>query len=446
MNALEQKELLTAHPILQKLKDTQPVVWFNEHKKEMKSFTSNLSEKDVLEAEKLMKRFQPFLRTSFPELVDTNGILESPLRHVDALRREREKASQSKISGRFYLKCDHELPVAGSIKARGGFYEVLHYAETLAIESGMIQKNDDYTLFAQESFKRFFSQYAIGVASTGNLGLSIGIMSAKLGFKVSVYMSRDAKQWKKELLRYYGAHVYEFDGDFSHAIAIGRDKTNAQSAGYFVDDEDSENLFLGYSTAALEIKRQLQVDDIKVDEDHPLFLYLPCGVGGSPGGITFGMKQLFGDHVHCFFAEPTHAPSVLLGMETRLMSDISVQDIGLDNLTEADGLAVGRPSSFATALNDQLISGIYTIEDDTLYALLAQLKDSEGLYVEPSAAAGLVGPEKILSTSYIQQNGIIPENITHIAWSTGGSLVPEKDRNVFYERGKELLNNGYFNR
>src|SRR5699024_8367877 len=155
MNALEQKELLTAHPILQKLKDTQPVVWFNEHKKEMKSFTSNLSEKDVLEAEKLMKRFQPFLRKSFPELVD-------------------------------------------------------------------------YTLFAQESFKRFFSQYAIGVASTGNLGLSIGIMSAKLGFKVSVYMSRDAKQWKKELLRYYGAHVYEFDGDFSHAIAIGRDKTNAQ--------------------------------------------------------------------------------------------------------------------------------------------------------------------------------------------------------------------------
>src|SRR5699024_12796494 len=121
------------------------------------------------------------------------------------------------------------------IKARGGFYEVLHYAETLAIESGMIQKNDDYTLFAQESFKRFFSQYAIGVASTGNLGLSIGIMSAKLGFKVSVYMSRDAKQWKKELLRYYGAHVYEFDSDCTETVEIGRIKHKAKSAGYFVD-------------------------------------------------------------------------------------------------------------------------------------------------------------------------------------------------------------------
>src|SRR5699024_294378 len=74
MNEHEQEELLTAYLILQKLKYTQPVVWFNEHKKEMKFLTSNLWEKEVLEAEKLMKSFQPFLRTSFPELVDTNGI------------------------------------------------------------------------------------------------------------------------------------------------------------------------------------------------------------------------------------------------------------------------------------------------------------------------------------------------------------------------------------
>src|SRR5699024_12076857 len=129
----------------------------------------------------------------------------------------------------------------------------------------------------------FFNQYSIGVASTGNLGLSIGIMSAKLGFQVSVHMSHDAKRWKKELLREKGAHVYEYDGDFGNAIEIGREQTNAQPNGYFVRSEDSKNLFLGYSTAASGLKKQLDDKGITIDREHPLFLYLHCGVGGSPG-------------------------------------------------------------------------------------------------------------------------------------------------------------------
>ncbi|PAV29406.1 D-serine ammonia-lyase [Virgibacillus profundi] len=424
-------------PLLEEIMDLEPTVWLNPDLKEAQVTPElPLTKEDMIEAEKLWIRFAPFLKKALPKLNHTNGIIESPLKNISKMKEVLEANYHSKINGNLYLKCDNELPVAGSIKARGGFYEVLHYAESLAIDAGLINREENYEAFQIESFKEFFQQYSIGVGSTGNLGLSIGIMSAKLGFNVSVYMSRDAKQWKKDLLREKGAKVFEFDGDFSVAIDTGRKQTLADPKGYFVDDESSKHLFLGYSTAAFELEEQLKKQDIKVDKDNPLFVYLPCGVGGSPGGITFGLKQLFGDNVHCFFVEPTHSPSVLIGLLTGKMNKVSVQDFGIDNLTAADGLAVGRPSSFATSISKHLISGIYTMEDDELYKLLALLYDYEDINVEPSATAGIIGPQRISKTNYTAQ---ALENATHIAWSTGGALVPEVDMKQFYEKGKQIL-------
>ena len=426
------------YPLLKEMIALQPVLWFNpaENKKNHPQGVS-LDKQDMHDAEQLWKRYAPFLAKEFPETKEANGMIESPLRKIAHMKEKLEHKFSSKIAGDMYLKCDNELAVAESIKARGGFFEVLHYAENLALEAGLITKEDSYEAFSNQTFRDLFKQYTIGVGSTGNLGLSIGIMSAKLGFNVSVYMSADAKQWKKDLLREKGATVHEFEGDFSKAITAGRQQTLADPKGYFVDDEDSDHLFLGYSTAAFRLKKQLEEENIKVDEEHPLFVYLPCGVGGAPGGITFGLKQLFGEHVHCFFVEPVQAPSVLLGLLTGEREKVSVQDFGISNRTEADGLAVGRPSKFATIISEQLISGIYTIEDEELFQLLAMLADSEDIYVEPSAAAGLVGPVKILQSSYIEEHHIATENATHIVWATGGGLVPEVDMEHFYQKGKE---------
>lgn len=431
-------KLILEVPILKEIMALEPVIWLNPNRKstaEMPSFPIKME--DMAAAEKLWDRFAPFFIKAFPETAETNGILESPLKEISNMKLSLNQDSP-KIVGRLMLKCDNALPIAGSIKARGGFYEVLHYAEELALQAGILNKNEDYSVFASSRFKEFFSKYKIGVGSTGNLGLSIGIISAALGFQVTVYVSSDAKEWKKELLKQKGAHVIEFAGDFSEAILAGRQKTNADPMGYFVDDENSNELYLGYAVGALRLAKQLEDQDIKVDNDHPLFVYSPCGVGGSPGGTAFGLKKIYGNNVHCFFVEPTHSPAVLTALATGEMSNISVQDIGLDNKTEADGLAVGQASNFATNISNHLISGIYTIEDNHLFTLLAQLMDSEKIFLEPSATAGLIGPQMVAKTDYAQKNSLNMKNATHIAWATGGDLVPDEERKEFYERGSGL--------
>ncbi|MCZ4317424.1 D-serine ammonia-lyase [Aequorivita viscosa] len=426
-------------PILKEIIDLSPVIWLNPNRKiksEMPAFP--IKKKDMDAAAELWERFAPFFVNAFPQTAKTNGILESPLKELENMKALLNQES-AKIQGRFFLKCDNALPIAGSIKARGGFFEVLHYAEDLALNAGILKKSDSYAAFTTDKFKQFFSKYKIGVGSTGNLGLSIGIISAKLGFQVTVYVSGDAKKWKKDLLRANGVEVIEFAGDFSEAILAGRQKTNADPMAYFVDDENSHELFLGYTVGALRLAKQLEEANIPVDTEHPLFVYSPCGVGGSPGGTAFGLKQIYGDNVHCFFVEPTHSPAVLVGLVTGEMSNISVQDIGIDNITEADGLAVGRPSNFATNVSGHLVSGIYTIEDDRLFTLLARLMDTEQIFLEPSATAGLIGPQTVATTDYATKNNLNMENATHVVWATGGDLVPDFERKEFYERGKNEL-------
>jgi len=213
---------------------------------------------------------------------------------------------------------------------------------------------------------------------------------------------------------------------------------------HFIDDENSISLFLGYAVAAFRLKKQLEEIDVVVDEEHPLFVYLPCGVGGGPGGVAFGLKLVFKDNVHCFFAEPTHSPCMVLGLMTGMHDKVSVQDFGIDNITDADGLAVGRASGFVGKTLENLISGSYTVKDEQLYALLSQLSDSESIQLEPSALAGMHGPIQLFrdeaGQKYIENNNLKNkiQNASHIAWATGGSMVPKDVMDAYYKKGKEI--------
>ena len=416
--------------------------WINPYKMpfEMVDGLSQLavSDEDIKDAADRLQRFAPFIKKCFPETEETDGLIESPLRRIDSMKLMLENYGKCKIQGNLYLKMDSHLAIAGSIKARGGIYEVLKHAEDLALASGKLRPCDDYSCLAEPEFKEFFGKYTVQVGSTGNLGMSIGIMSAALGFKVKVHMSADAKQWKKQLLRSHGVEVIEYEDDYSKAVAEGRRSSDADPYSHFVDDEKSIDLFLGYAVAAKRLQKQLAEQGIEVDGDHPLIVYIPSGVGGAPGGVSYGLKRIYGNAVHCFFVEPTLYPSVLLGIATQTFEGANVHSFGIHGLTAADGLACASPSSLVTRIMTNHLSGDITVADFRLYDFMRMLHEGEGVTVEPSGCAAFAGAVTFanheLCRRYCEQNGLdgaTMSRATHIAWATGGSMLPEEIKNEY---------------
>lgn len=249
-------------------------------------------------------------------------------------------------------------------------------------------------------------------------------------------MSADARQWKKDKLREHGVEVVEYEQDYSVAVEQGRKAAQSDPRCFFIDDENSRTLFLGYAVAGERLKQQFAAKGVNVDADHPLLVYLPCGVGGGPGGVAFGLKLAFGDNVHCFFAEPTHSPCMLLGVHTGLHDAVSVQELGIDNVTAADGLAVGRASGFVGRAMERLIDGYVTVADETLFSLLRLLHEEERITLEPSALAGMPGPWRLTSDYLSRFTPAQLNHATHLVWATGGGMVPQAEQEKYLLAGR----------
>ncbi|AMB99785.1 D-serine dehydratase [Aerococcus urinaehominis] len=441
-------QYLSKQPQLAQVLNYEPIFWINDHYHgvDQANQVSQYSVADVKDAEDRLARFAPFIADRFPDTQANNGLIESYISKTDQFKAYLEDKYDTQIKGDYYLKRDDDLPIAGTIKARGAIYEVLKHAEDMALEAGLLTGyDDDYRKFASDDFQNFFKDYEIVVGTTGNLGISSGVMGAALGFSVTIHMSEEAKQWKKDFLRSHGIQVVEHKTNFTEAVNQGRAASDADPKSYFVDDEHSVNLFLGYTVAGSRLKQQLDEAGIVVDADHPLFVFNPCGIGGSPGGICFGLKQIFGDHVHCFFAQPTHMPSMLLGVMTEKYAGISVTDAGLDAKTNMDGLAVPRTSGFVAELMHNYFNGGITITEEDQKELLTAMIDTENIPLEPAALAGTPGPAMLFATeagqAYLDKYDLRDkmDQATHIAWATGGSMVPADEMQAFYDEGKDLV-------
>ncbi|MHA1776435.1 MAG: D-serine ammonia-lyase [Promethearchaeota archaeon] len=445
INGIRLKDWREKIPLLDPLRNLNEVFWFNPQMYKFSFLKQNLGVnlEKIQEAQTIWNRFAPYFLLKFPETVETQGMIRSPLKELKNIPKNLFNIGNTQIRGKVLAKCDNNLAVAGSIKARGGIFEVLKIAESLLQEKWNFTKASDRKILTEPKFQAFFQKYTISVGSTGNLGYSIGISAKNLGFNTKIFMSADAKEWKKQKLKDLGVNVIEIEGNYNQAVRSAREDAEKNPMTFFIDDERSFDLFLGYATAALEIQLQLEELSILVDEEHPIFVYLPCGVGTSPGGISLGLKLIYGDNVHCIFTEPVQCPSMLIGLLSKKHHDISPEDFGISCKTIADGLACPYPSEFVGKIIENLITGIYTVAEEDFLGLQALLWKAEQIKIEPSSSGVLLGPIHLFQAEKFSQylknhwNEPFMDNATHIVWLSGGSHVPQKEWREEVEKGKE---------
>ena len=128
------------YPIMDRIAALEETAWINPGRIPCSQAIAQcpLTLADVRDASHRLERFAPYFRKVFPETVPTGGILESPLRPIPQMEQSLEAESGKKIPGKLWIKLDSHLPISGSIKARGGIYEVLYTAEQIALKEGLL--------------------------------------------------------------------------------------------------------------------------------------------------------------------------------------------------------------------------------------------------------------------------------------------------------------------
>lgn len=324
------------------------------------------------------------------------------------------------------VKADHALPMTGSIKARGGVYELLCYIEHIGVEYGLVTCHGPYEALCSDHARGILKNHCVVVASTGNLGFSIGLVARAFGIDAEIHMSHDAREWKKDRLRSLGATVIEHSCDYSETVACARASSQHRPHTHFVDDENSRTLLLGYSGAGRELAAQLKERDIAINPQRPLIVYLPCGVGGAPGGITLGLKAIYGRSVITVFVEPTASPCVLAALMSGAVNPPSVYELGLHNHTIADGLAVPRASKLVLEAVGQCIDAVVTVSDRQMVEWVRRTWKTASLRLEPSAAAAFAAVT-VLRDADKSNSWPSLENAVNLSWTTGGSRLPDNE-------------------
>ena len=243
---------------------------------------------------------------------------------------------------------------------------------------------------------------AVICASTGNTSASAAAYAVKAGMTPVVLVPQGKiAMGKLAQAIAHGAVLLQVKGNFDDCLTLAKDL----SENYPVSLVNSVNPFRieGQKTAAFEV-----IDMLKTAPDIHV---MPVGNAGNITAYWKGYKEYKDDGI-------SNSLPQMWGFQAAGAAPIVLGEIVKNPETIATAIRIGNPASWQQAVDARDTSGgvIDSVTDREILAAYRLIAAKEGIFVEPSSAAGLAGLIKY------KKAGKLPKDKTIVITVTGHGL------------------------
>ena len=256
---------------------------------------------------------------------------------------------------------------------------------------------------------------AVICASTGNTSASAAAYATKAGMTPVVLVPQGKiAMGKLAQAIAHGATLLQVEGNFDECLTLARDLAE----NYPVALVNSVNPYRieGQKTAAFEVVDMLG--------DAPDYHVLPVGNAGNITAYWKGYNEYFSDGVS------KRLPK-MWGFQAAGAAPIVLGEVVKNPETIATAIRIGNPASWQQALAARDGSGglIDSVTDEEILRAYRLVAAREGIFVEPSSAAGIAGLFKKLSQGQLPKGKKIVITVTgnglkDVQWILDGAASP----------------------
>ncbi len=256
---------------------------------------------------------------------------------------------------------------------------------------------------------------AVICASTGNTSASAAAYATKAGMTPVVLVPQGKiAMGKLAQAIAHGATLLQVDGNFDDCLTLARDLAD----NYPVALVNSVNPFRieGQKTAAFEV--------VDLLGDAPDIHVLPVGNAGNITAYWKGYKEYNKDRLS------TKLPQ-MWGFQAAGAAPIVLNKVVTEPETIATAIRIGNPASWQQAVDARDASGglIDSVTDEEILSAYRLVAAREGVFVEPSSAAGIAGLIKKKAEGKLPKGKRIVITVTgnglkDVGWILDGAASP----------------------